>query len=150
MRAVQYMSVGDKPRVVDVDVPEPGPGQLLLKVTAAGVCHSDLAVMGWPAEGFPYELPMTLGHEAAGRVEAVGAGVSRIPVGEPVVVYGPWGCGVCRMCARGRENYCPHAAGLGVFPPGLGAPGRWPSTCWSTPSATSCPSATSTRCGRCR
>ncbi|MFD0802130.1 alcohol dehydrogenase catalytic domain-containing protein [Streptomonospora algeriensis] len=61
------MSVGEKPRVVDVEVPEPGPGQLLLKVAAAGVCHSDLAVMSWPAEQFPYELPMTLGHEGANR-----------------------------------------------------------------------------------
>ncbi|KIH96607.1 alcohol dehydrogenase [Streptomonospora alba] len=123
MRAVRYMSVGEKPRVTDVEVPEPGPGQLLLKVTAAGLCHSDLAVMSWPADGFPYELPMTLGHEGAGRVESVGPGVSRVSVGESVVVYGPWGCGVCRMCAQGRENYCPHAARLGVFPPGLGSQG---------------------------
>src|SRR5690625_3078345 len=117
------MGIGEAPRVVDVDVPEPGPGQLLLEVAAAGVCHSDLAVMSWPAEEMPYELPLTLGHEGAGRVAAVGPGVSRVGVGDSVVVYGPWGCGVCRKCAQGRENYCPYAADLGVFPPGLGAPG---------------------------
>ncbi|QBI55231.1 NAD(P)-dependent alcohol dehydrogenase [Streptomonospora litoralis] len=123
MRAVQYIRVGEAPRVVDVEVPEPGPGQLLLKVTAAGVCHSDLAVMSWPADRMPFELPMTLGHEGAGQVAAVGAGVSRVAVGDSVLVYGPWGCGVCRVCAQGRENYCPHAEQLGIFPPGLGAPG---------------------------
>ncbi|TQN31601.1 propanol-preferring alcohol dehydrogenase [Haloactinospora alba] len=123
MRAVQYTNVGDPPRVTDVPVPEPGPGQLVLRVTAAGVCHSDLAVMSWPADGFPYPLPLTLGHEAAGRVEALGDGVHGVSEGESVVVYGPWGCGLCRNCSRGMENYCPHAGRLGIRPPGLGAPG---------------------------
>ncbi|GAA3738225.1 propanol-preferring alcohol dehydrogenase [Spinactinospora alkalitolerans] len=123
MRAVQYLEVGEPPRVVDVDAPEPGPGQILLKVTAAGVCHSDLAVMGWPADAFPYPLPLTLGHEGAGRVEAVGADVGSVAVGDSVVVYGPWGCGTCRACSLGMENYCPRAAELGIRPPGLGRPG---------------------------
>lgn len=123
MRAVQYLELGKPPRVVDVEVPEPGPGQILLKATAAGVCHSDLTVMGWPAETFPYTLPLTLGHEGAGRVEAVGTDVDRVAVGESVLVYGPWGCGTCRMCSLGVENYCPNAARLGIFPPGLGRPG---------------------------
>jgi propanol-preferring alcohol dehydrogenase len=123
MRAVQYIEVGRPPRVVDVPAPEPGPGQILLRVTAAGVCHSDLAVMGWPAEGFPYALPLTLGHEGAGRVEAVGDEVYTVAVGDDVVVYGPWGCGMCRNCSLGLENYCPRAAGLGIHPPGLGRPG---------------------------
>ncbi|GAB3448892.1 NAD(P)-dependent alcohol dehydrogenase [Streptomonospora sediminis] len=123
MRAVQYVNVGEKPRLVDVGVPEPGPGQLLLKVTAAGVCHSDLEVMSWPADALTFELPMTLGHEGAGLVEAVGAGVSRVAVGDSVAVYGPWGCGVCRVCAEGRENYCPYTGALDIFPPGLGRDG---------------------------
>jgi propanol-preferring alcohol dehydrogenase len=123
MRAVQYRTVGRAPEVVEVPVPEPGPGQVLLKVTAAGLCHSDLAVMGWPEEQFPYALPMTLGHEGVGTVAALGSGVEGLAEGDAVAVYGPWGCGRCRGCAQGKENCCPYAAGLGILPPGLGAPG---------------------------
>ncbi|GGS17510.1 oxidoreductase [Streptomyces humidus] len=123
MKAVQYRRVGHAPEVVDVPVPGPGPGQVLLKVTAAGLCHSDLAVMGWPEEQFPYPLPMTLGHEGVGTVAAVGSGVTAVAEGDDVAVYGPWGCGHCRNCAQGKENCCPRAAGLGILPPGLGYPG---------------------------
>ncbi|MFD0902104.1 NAD(P)-dependent alcohol dehydrogenase [Actinomadura sediminis] len=123
MRAVQYREVGGSPEVVSVPDPEPGPGQVLLKVSAAGVCHSDIAVMSWTAEQLTFPLPLTLGHEAAGTVEAVGDGVRGVSIGEPVAVYGPWGCGVCVMCAQGKENYCVRADELGILPPGLGAPG---------------------------
>ncbi|MGW2829763.1 NAD(P)-dependent alcohol dehydrogenase [Streptomyces sp. NPDC001286] len=123
MKAVQYRRVGHAPEVVEVPVPEPGPGQVLLKVTAAGLCHSDLAVMGWPEEQFPYPLPMTLGHEGVGTVAAVGSGVTAVAAGDDVAVYGPWGCGHCHNCAQGKENCCPRAAGLGILPPGLGSPG---------------------------
>ena len=123
MKALQYRSIGQPPEVVTVPDPEPGPGQVLLKVTAAGVCHSDIAVMGWPAENFPYQLPLTLGHEGAGTVAALGAGVTGLDLGESVAVYGPWGCGRCAKCAQGKENYCLRAAELGIHPPGLGAPG---------------------------
>ncbi|MCX5337278.1 MULTISPECIES: NAD(P)-dependent alcohol dehydrogenase [unclassified Streptomyces] len=123
MKAVQYRRVGHAPEVVEVPVPEPGPGQVLLKVTAAGLCHSDLAVMGWPEEQFPYPLPMTLGHEGVGTVAAVGSGVTAVAEGDDVAVYGPWGCGRCHNCAQGKENCCPRAAGLGILPPGLGSPG---------------------------
>jgi propanol-preferring alcohol dehydrogenase len=121
MKAVQYGEVGGAPEVVTVPDPEPGPGQVLLKVTAAGVCHSDIAVMSWPETPFP--LPLTLGHEGAGTVEALGEGVTGLEPGESVAVYGPWGCGMCLMCSRGKENYCLRAAELGIMPPGLGAPG---------------------------
>jgi len=123
MKALQYRSIGRPPEVVTVPDPEPGPGQVLLKVSAAGVCHSDIAVMSRPAESFPYALPLTLGHEGAGTVAALGAGVTGLALGEPVAVYGPWGCGMCGKCAQGKENYCLRAAELGIFPPGLGAPG---------------------------
>lgn len=123
MKALQYRSIGQPPEVVTVPDPEPGPGQVLLKVSAAGVCHSDIAVMGWPAENFPYQLPLTLGHEGAGTVAALGAGVTGLDLGESVAVYGPWGCGRCAKCAQGKENYCLRAAELGIHPPGLGAPG---------------------------
>ncbi|MDT0318365.1 NAD(P)-dependent alcohol dehydrogenase [Streptomyces millisiae] len=123
MKAVQYREIGAAPEVVDVPEPEPGPGQVVLRVAAAGVCHSDIAVMSWPAESFPYSLPLTLGHEGAGTVAALGEGVTGIAEGELVAVYGPQGCGRCAKCAEGKENYCLRAADLGIFPPGLGSPG---------------------------
>ncbi|MEU1053178.1 NAD(P)-dependent alcohol dehydrogenase [Streptomyces sp. NPDC005876] len=123
MKALQYRTVGAPPEVVTVPDPEPGPGQVLLKVTAAGVCHSDIAVMSWPAEGFPYELPLTLGHEGVGTVAALGDGVRGLAEGDAVAVYGPWGCGTCVKCAEGKENYCLRADELGIHPPGLGRPG---------------------------
>ncbi|MGP4114922.1 NAD(P)-dependent alcohol dehydrogenase [Streptomyces sp. 4N509B] len=123
MKALQYRTIGAAPEVVTVPDPEPGPGQVVLRVSAAGVCHSDIAVMGWSAEDYPYGLPLTLGHEGVGTVAAVGPGVTSLPIGAPVAVYGPWGCGSCVKCAEGRENYCLRAAELGIFPPGLGAPG---------------------------
>jgi propanol-preferring alcohol dehydrogenase len=123
MRAVQYRTVGEEPEVVEIPTPEPGPGQIRLRVTAAGLCHSDSFIMGLPAEQYVYGLPLTLGHEGAGVVDALGDGVRGIAVGDSVAVYGPWGCGLCHACARGAENYCPRAAELGIAPPGLGAPG---------------------------
>ncbi|MEV1047812.1 NAD(P)-dependent alcohol dehydrogenase [Streptomyces sp. NPDC049916] len=123
MKAVQYRAVGAAPEVVTVPDPEPGPGQVLLKVTAAGVCHSDIAVMSMPAEQIRFPLPLTLGHEGVGTVAALGDGVDGFSTGDPVAVYGPWGCGTCVNCAEGRENYCLRAGELGILPPGLGAPG---------------------------
>jgi len=123
MRAVQYRTIGAEPEVVEVPTPEPGPGQVRLRVTAAGLCHSDSFIMSLPAEQYVYGLPLTLGHEGVGVVDALGDGVTGVGVGDAVAVYGPWGCGLCHACARGAENYCPRAARLGIQPPGLGAPG---------------------------
>jgi alcohol dehydrogenase, propanol-preferring len=123
MKALQYTTIGEPPQVVDIPRPVVGPGQVLLKVTAAGVCHSDEFVMGLPAEQYGYPLPLTLGHEGAGIVEELGEGVEHLRIGDAVAVYGPWGCGRCRMCAQGKENYCENAAAEGIYPPGLGAPG---------------------------
>src|SRR3954454_14346914 len=123
MRAVQYRTIGGGPEVVEVPTPEPGPGQVRLRVTAAGLCHSDWFVMDLPADKYAYGLPLTLGHEGTGVVDALGDGVTGVAVGDPVAVYGPWGCGLCHACARGAENYCPRAGELGIRPPGLGAPG---------------------------
>ncbi|WP_327580302.1 NAD(P)-dependent alcohol dehydrogenase [Streptomyces sp. NBC_00145] len=123
MKAVQYRTVGAAPEVVQIPVPAPGPGQVLLRMTAAGVCHSDIAVMSWPADQLGFPLPLTLGHEGVGTVAAVGDGVVAVEVGDAVAVYGPWGCGTCAKCAEGKENYCLRAKELGIYPPGLGAPG---------------------------
>lgn len=123
MKAIQYREIGKGPELVEIPTPEPGPGQIRLKVTAAGLCHSDWFVMGLPAEQYTYPLPLTLGHEGAGIVDKLGDGVEGIEVGGSYALYGPWGCGQCHACAQGKENYCTRAAELGITPPGLGAPG---------------------------
>jgi propanol-preferring alcohol dehydrogenase len=123
MKALQYVEIGQRPRLVEVAKPTAGPGQIVLQVTAAGACHSDEFVMSLPAEAYTYGLPLTLGHEGAGIVHQIGAGVTAVQVGDSVAVYGPWGCGICPACATGAENYCHVAAERGIHPPGLGAPG---------------------------
>ena len=106
MKAFRLIEWQRPPRLVDVEVPEPGPGQVLIRVGGAGACHSDIHVMEWPAGTLPYGVPFTLGHENAGWVERVGPGVDRFAAGDPVAVYGPWGCGACPSCIRGMDNVC--------------------------------------------
>lgn len=117
MKAIQYRTHGSRPELVEIDKPAPGPGEILLRVTAAGACHSDEFIMAAP-EG-AYELPLTLGHEGAGVVEELGPGTKGVEVGEAVLVYGPWGCGRCHFCAQGAENNCQN----GVVYPGISRPG---------------------------
>jgi propanol-preferring alcohol dehydrogenase len=94
----------------DVEDPSPSPGEVLLRVRGAGLCHSDLHLMHWPAGSLPYELPFTLGHEVAGTVVELGEGASGVAVGDDVLVYGPWGCGICRRCSLGEEHLCERSA----------------------------------------
>jgi len=94
---------------------------VLIRVGAAGACHSDLHLMDAPAEvlaAFP--VPFTFGHENAGWVEALGVGVDGFESGEPVAVYGIIGCGQCAACLRGRDNACRNVAPSGV---GIGRDG---------------------------
>jgi propanol-preferring alcohol dehydrogenase len=123
MKALQYREIGKAPEIVEVPTPDPGPGEVRLRVSAAGACHSDIFVMSLPESAYTMGLPMTLGHEGAGIVDAVGAGVDESIIGQSVAVYGAWGCGRCLRCAAGAENYCERAGELGIYPPGLGAPG---------------------------
>jgi propanol-preferring alcohol dehydrogenase len=120
MHAVQLVRWEAEPELREVEVPEPGPGAVLVKVTAAGLCHSDLHLMEWPEGTLPWALPFTLGHETAGTVAGLGAGVTAFAEGDAVLVYGPWGCGACPECARGAENRCPNRAAGGC---GLGFDG---------------------------
>jgi propanol-preferring alcohol dehydrogenase len=106
MRAVQLVRWQAPPELREVDVPKPGAGEVLVKIAAAGLCHSDLHVMGWPEGTLPWSLPFTLGHENAGHVAQLGEGVTGLAAGDAVLVYGPWGCGACRQCIRGAENLC--------------------------------------------
>jgi propanol-preferring alcohol dehydrogenase len=104
-------------RLVDIPEPEPGPGEVLLRVLAAGVCHSDLNVRAGVA-GSAWALPYTLGHEVCAEVVELGAGVGELEVGQRVLVHGPIGCGSCRRCSKGDENLCLRrptaAAGIGL------------------------------------
>ncbi len=91
---------------------------MLVKVGGAGACHSDLHLMEAPPGSTSVTLPFTLGHENAGWVETMGPGATGFVPGDPVVVYGPWGCGMCMNCRQGMENYCaipgkPSPGGLG-------------------------------------
>ncbi|HEY5881222.1 MAG TPA: NAD(P)-dependent alcohol dehydrogenase [Nakamurella sp.] len=106
MRAIQYRSFGAGPELVEIDTPVPGEGEILLRITASGLCHSDQAVMALPEERYPYSMPQTLGHEPAGVVAEVGPGVTGVESGTSVIVYGAWGCGMCEMCADGSEQLC--------------------------------------------
>ncbi len=106
MKAFRLLAWQRPPELAEVEVPEPGPGEALIRVGGAGACHSDLHLMDWPAGALPFGVPFTLGHENAGWVEAVGRGVSGFAPGDPVAVYGPWGCGTCRSCIEGMDNCC--------------------------------------------
>jgi alcohol dehydrogenase, propanol-preferring len=123
MRAYQMTGWQQSPEFRDVEVPEPRPGQVLIKVAGAGACHSDLHLMEWPPGTFAFPLPFTLGHENTGWVEALGAGVEGLKPGEPVAVYGPWGCGRCSSCRKSGENLCENAAQIGALGGGLGRDG---------------------------
>ena len=92
MRAVRFTGAGKPAQIESVVKPSPGPGQVLIKVGGAGVCHSDLHVM---EEDLGFTPPFTLGHENAGWVSEVGEGVTGFKEGDAVAVYGPWGCGRC-------------------------------------------------------
>jgi propanol-preferring alcohol dehydrogenase len=123
MEAFRLVAWQQPPELTEVPVPEPGPGQVLIKVGGAGLCHSDLHLMDWPAGALPIDPPFTLGHENAGWVETLGAGVTGLEPGEPVAVYGPWGCGRCRACRLSREDYCEKQAEIGAFGGGIGLDG---------------------------
>ena len=113
MQAFQLVEWQKPAELREVPVPEPGPGQVLVKVGGAGACHSDLHLMEAPADGRRSTLPFTLGHENAGWVEKLGPGATGFAPRDPVIVYGPWGCGICANCRAGMENYCENTRGLG-------------------------------------
>ena len=119
MHAVRLTEWQSDPVIAEVPVPQPAGSEVLVEVGAAGLCRSDIHIMSAPPGAYPYTLPFTLGHETAGRVAALGPGASGVEVGDPVVVYSRWGCGVCWQCANGRDNACartqrgPHGGGLG-------------------------------------
>ncbi len=104
MRAIRYHGPRRPLRLEEIPAPAAGPGEVLVRVTAAGICHTELHFLSGLLDlGV---APLTLGHEIVGRVERTGAGVPPERVGERVALYYYSGCGRCPQCLRGDENLC--------------------------------------------
>ena len=121
MRALKLVSEGCV-QVLDTPMPVIGDTDVLVKVAGAGLCHSDLHAFRNPDWQYPN---VTLGHEVAGRVAAMGADVTGFSLDDAVLVYFTWACGSCRPCLDGRDNVCINTGGRTAVPPrpGLGADG---------------------------
>ena len=112
MRAVRLHAIGEELRVEEVPVPEPVGTEVRVRVAGCGVCHTDLHIVDGTQTRV--ELPVTLGHEVAGRVDALGPSVvGPVAIGDAVVVHGGWGCGECRECRAGAEQRCERSVAPG-------------------------------------
>jgi alcohol dehydrogenase, propanol-preferring len=103
--------------VQDVDVPVPEAGEVLIKVEACGVCHSDLSIADgdWPQLKRMIKKPLIPGHEVVGRVVKRGEQVQDLQIGDRVgVAWLHWSCGKCELCLEGLENLCPNQAVTGA------------------------------------
>ncbi len=103
VRGVVASGRGEVVRIADVTIPDPGPDEVVVKVSACGVCHTDLH---YREGAINDDFPFLLGHEAAGHVEEVGPGVTSVAAGDYVVLAWRAPCGQCRSCRRGRPWYC--------------------------------------------
>jgi alcohol dehydrogenase len=114
MRALQLIE-DRKLEIVDVaPPPAPGPGEVTVNIKAVALNHID--VWGWRGMAFAKrKMPLTIGAEASGVVDAVGAGVSNLLPGQIVSIYGAQTCGLCRPCREGRDNLCEHVSGVHGF-----------------------------------
>ena len=117
MKAIRVHSYGQPPQVDDVPEPEAsGPDDVVVRIGGAGLCRTDIHIIdGWFADVIPAELPVTLGHENAGWVHAVGPAVEHLAVGDPVICHPNLTCGVCRPCRAGDDMRCvtgPNLPGL--------------------------------------
>ena len=111
MRAVRLDAPGAPLRPVEVPTPEPSGTEVRIRVAGCGVCRTDLHIVdGTQAR---VELPLILGHEVAGWVDALGADAQGASIGDPVLVHGGWGCGTCPECASGAEQRCPNGRAPG-------------------------------------
>ena len=103
MKAALLRAYGDKLEIADVDLAEPAPNQVRVRIAASGVCHSDLSIQNG---SMPYPVPCVLGHEGAGVVEAVGDAVTRVQPGDHVVVSWIPPCRSCFFCLNGQPVLC--------------------------------------------
>ena len=114
MRALQLIEDRRLETVEVAPPPAPGLGEVTLRIKAVALNHID--VWGWRGMAFAKrKLPLTIGAEASGEVEAVGAGVSNLMPGQLVAIYGARTCGLCRNCREGRDNLCEHVSGVHGF-----------------------------------
>ncbi|MFE9256741.1 zinc-binding dehydrogenase [Streptomyces sp. NPDC006879] len=105
---------GKQPRVVDdLEIRDVGPGEVLVEIAAAGLCHSDLSVVDGT---IPFPVPVVLGHEGAGVVAAVGPGVCHVGPGDHVALSTLANCGACAQCDRGRPTMCRRSIGMPAQP----------------------------------
>jgi len=113
MRAVQLTQIGKALTGVDVPIPEIGPADVLIRVAATGICHSDAHYRAGISK--IDRLPLTLGHEVAGRVEEVGNEVTHVSAGDRVCVHYLVQCGSCEFCVRGLEQFCRKGQMIGKY-----------------------------------
>ncbi|HMQ91697.1 MAG TPA: alcohol dehydrogenase catalytic domain-containing protein [Amaricoccus sp.] len=103
----------------EVPIPEPGPNDVLIKVTKSAICGTDVHIWNWDAwAAATVPVPMVVGHEFVGRVADTGAAVTRFKHGERVSGEGHIVCGFCRNCRAGRGHLCRNTLGVGVHRPG--------------------------------
>jgi len=103
------------PEVRELPIPEPGPGELLVKMKAAGICYSDVMILNNKYKGrVPVPIPMIMGHEGAGEVAGAGRGVEHLKTGDRVGLNPLWGCGQCVNCLNGYPNMCMQWRHLGI------------------------------------
>ncbi|WP_440312195.1 NAD(P)-dependent alcohol dehydrogenase [Leucobacter chromiireducens] len=113
MQAYRIPAWGEPARFMEVEVPTPGAGEVLVQVAGAGLCHSDFGMQQMPAEygaALGWQMPFTLGHETGGTVAAIGSGVTKVEVGQAVALVSPSSCGACEFCLTGHDNNCPFGA----------------------------------------
>jgi 2-desacetyl-2-hydroxyethyl bacteriochlorophyllide A dehydrogenase len=113
MKAVRLVKPGQPLATQEVPLPEPGPRDVLVRVRAAGVCHSDAHYRAGVSPVDP--LPLTLGHEVAGIIEQVGPEVTNLAVGDRVCLHYMVTCGDCIYCTRGSEQFCTSGVMLGKY-----------------------------------
>src|SRR5580698_8353408 len=113
MKAVRLIKPGQRLELQEIPIPEIGSRDVLVRVRAAGICHSDAHYRAGKSRVHP--LPLTLGHEVTGVVEKVGAEVSRLKVGERVCIHYLATCGDCGYCNEGSEQFCSFGAMIGKY-----------------------------------
>jgi 6-hydroxycyclohex-1-ene-1-carbonyl-CoA dehydrogenase len=105
MKAALFLGSNQPLEIDEIPTPDPGPGDILVKVAGCGVCHTDLHYLDHGVPTFK-KPPLVLGHEISGNISSLGPHVSDWKEGDPVLLPAVYGCGQCRMCREGRENIC--------------------------------------------
>ena len=113
MKAIRLVQVGQPLQEQDIPIPEIGPSDVLVRVKAAGICHSDAHYRSGNSPARP--LPLTLGHEVAGVIDRVGTGVTHLKPGDRVCLHYLTSCGHCEYCNEGHEQFCTTGSMIGKY-----------------------------------